>query len=88
MKNVTLSNSFEKLYELQIQCPDLSPIIKAMVADNFNCLKSYLGAFPLDVQDAVIAVATPEGTLPAFLERYGDYKGGQPHGKCLVPFVT
>ena len=78
MKNITSSNSFEKLYDLQIQCPDLSPIIKAMVAGNFNCLKSYLGAFPLDVQDAVIAASTPEGTLPAFLERYGDYKGANP----------
>ena len=78
MKNITTSNSFEKLYALQTRYPDLSPIIKAMVAGTFNYLKSYLGAFPLDVQDAVIAAATPEGTLPAFLERYGDYKGANP----------
>lgn len=78
MKTITSSNSFEKLYDLQTQYPDLSPIVKAMVAGHFNYLKSYLGAFPLDVQDAVIAAATPEGTLPAFLERYGDYKGVHP----------
>lgn len=78
MKNITESYSFDKLYDLQIQCPDLSPIVKTIVAGHFNCLKSYLDYFPLDIQDAVIAATTPEGTLPAFLERYGDYKGVNP----------
>ena len=78
MKNITTSDSFDKLYDLQTRYPDLSPMIKDIIAGTFNCLKSYLGSFPLNVQDAVIEAATPEGTLPAFLERYGNYKGVNP----------